>query len=107
MARRVFSTTAGAVLVLLPLSACAPRSVVRLVDGVPIHHRPISIRAYAAYARGAVAEATGALNVALLEYRTATDADSRGVEPWVREGAVSCALGGFDAANNAFAEAEE
>ena len=98
---------AAALLLLLPLAACEHRPVVRLVDGVPVAHRPISIRAYAAYARGAVAEATGALNVALLEYRVATDADSRGVEPWVRTGAVSCALGSIDAADSAFAQAEE
>jgi tetratricopeptide (TPR) repeat protein len=98
---------AAALLLLLPLAACEHRPVVRLVDGVPVAHRPISIRAYAAYARGAVAEATGALNVALLEYRVATDADSRGVEPWVRTGAVSCALGSVDAADSTFAQAEE
>lgn len=64
----------------------------RTVGGRVVPHRVISVEAYAAYARGAVAEADGDLQLALEEYSDASSSDGSGVEPWTRKGAVACRL---------------
>lgn len=78
----------------------------RTVGGRIVRHRLISVEAYAAYARGAVAEGDGDLQLAFKEYAEASESDATGVQPWTRKGAVACRLALFKEADAAFARAE-
>lgn len=110
-------TPAVALAVLALATACSAPTVSRVVGGRVVPHRVISVDAYAAYARGAVAEGDGDLRLALEEYSDASASDARGVEPWTRRGAVACRLAVgttgaeqaayFEEADAAFARAEK
>lgn len=86
---------------------CLRPGVARLVDGRPITDRFVPADAYAAYARGALAEARGDDRQALAAFRAAVAADDQSVELWTRIGAVECRLGRMDAARSSFAQAAE
>ncbi|MFO0616497.1 MAG: hypothetical protein U0414_28145 [Polyangiaceae bacterium] len=85
---------------------CGSPIVTRSVGGRVVAHRVISVEAYAAYARGAVAEADGDFQLAFKEYSDASESDASGVQPWTRKGAVACRLALFKEADAAFARAE-
>jgi tetratricopeptide (TPR) repeat protein len=109
--RRVGAARAWAAVVLVTSavasSACSGRGVVRLVDGVPVAHRFIPARAYAAYARGIHAEAEAHYPDAIAAFTESAQADSDGVEPRVRLGAALCHERRFEDAKSAFRDAEE
>ncbi|NUP12793.1 MAG: hypothetical protein HOW73_42690 [Polyangiaceae bacterium] len=96
----------GTVALCLLLSAgCEPPKVVRSAGGRVYVGRFIQARAYEAYGRGALAEAEGRLEDAEQAYRTATELDADGPEPWTRLGAVLCRRGNRDEAEDAFSNA--
>ncbi len=86
---------------------CASASwVERAYDGRVVEGRPIEAASYAAFLRGAMAEASGDSRGALAAYRDAAEQDPNGPEIWTRIGAVRCALEPRDAeADDAFARA--
>jgi hypothetical protein len=88
-------------------SACAPAPLVeRVYDGHVIEGRSIEPVAYAAFLRGAIAEASGDERGALAAYREAARTDSVAPEIWTRVGAALCALDPRDRrADEAFARA--
>lgn len=77
-------------------NACAfgPGRVTRVADGVPYEGRYVPAEAYAAYARGAVAEAQGDRRGALHAYEEALSEDGNAAEVLVRLGALQCELAG-------------
>ena len=64
----------------------------RVVDGRPSEGRFISGAAYALFARGAAAEANGALTPALRAFEAAAGEDTESAEIWTRLGALHCRL---------------
>jgi hypothetical protein len=87
--RRVVGCLAGALLA-FGLAGCTTRVVVRSAGGDLYAGRFISARAYEAYARGALLEAEGRTDAAILSFREAADLDADGPEPWTRLGALLC-----------------
>ncbi len=80
--------------------------VERAYGGHVVEGRPIEAAAYAAFLRGAIAEASGDSRGALSAYQGAAALDPNGPEIWTRVGAVRCALDPRDAqADDAFARA--
>jgi len=92
---------------LVSLAGCWRPNVTRLVDGQPIAGRYLAPAGYAAYARGALAEARGDDEQALEAFGEALDADDESVELWTRVAALQCKAGRAAAARESFAEAEE
>jgi tetratricopeptide (TPR) repeat protein len=95
----------GAALVVMLAAGCGAGRVVRVVGGERVLGRFIAPSAYAAYARGAVAEADGDDRVAGVHYRRAAVLDPDGPQIWTRLGAVHCRLEQFESASRAFARA--
>lgn len=93
-----------ALLLAVGLSGCTSRVVVRSAGGELYAGRFISARAYEAYARGALLEAEGRTDAAILSFREAADLDADGPEPWTRLGALLCRKKS-DEAGDAFDEA--
>jgi tetratricopeptide (TPR) repeat protein len=89
------------------LTACASTvPVERVYGGRSLHGRYVESGAYAAFLRGAIAEAGGDSRGALEAYKAAAELDSEGPEIWTRLGAVRCAADGRDRkADEAFARA--
>ena len=87
--------------------SCARGQVVeRVYDGRLVDGRPIESAAYAAFLRGAIAEASGNPRAALAGYREAAQKDPSAPETWARLGAIRCALNPRDrTADDAFARA--
>jgi len=80
-----------AALLALLLTACASTArVERVYEGRLLRGRFVEPRAYAAFLRGAIAEASGDLRGALEGYQAAADLDPGGPEVWTRLGAVRC-----------------
>ena len=91
---------------LLGCSCARARLVERVYDGHVIDGRPIESSAYAAFLRGAIAEASGNPRAALSGYREAAQKDPSGPEIWARLGAIRCVLNPRDGtADDAFARA--
>jgi tetratricopeptide (TPR) repeat protein len=90
----------------LPLTACQPRGVIRVVDGVPTEGRFVTDIAYANYLWGAELEAREQLEDALQAYAAAAAYDPASVEIRVRIGSIRCRTGQTEAATRAFSEAE-
>jgi tetratricopeptide (TPR) repeat protein len=72
------------------LAGCTESGVVRVVDGRPSEGRFIGSAAYALFARGAAAEANGALVPALQAFEMAATQDPGSPEIWTRLGALRC-----------------
>jgi tetratricopeptide (TPR) repeat protein len=84
----------GLVLIAASATACASGTdVVRIFDGQPTVGPYISDQAYAAYARGALLEASGEYQGAATAYERALDASPESAAIWVRLAAVRCRLG--------------
>jgi hypothetical protein len=80
--------------------------VQRAYDGHVVQGRFIMPEAYAAFLRGAAAEASGDLRGALEAYEEASKLDSTGAEIWTRIGEVRCRANPRDAlADESFARA--
>ncbi len=88
-------------------TGCIRPSVDRAMGGEVVRGRFIVPGAYAAYARGAIAEADGRLEQARADYAAAASLDDDGAEPRARLGAVLCLLRRWDEATRAFDEALE
>lgn len=86
-------------------SGCGRGAVARMVDGEVVSGRFIHPASYAAYVRGAVAEADGQDLAARGYYVEAASFDAEGVQIWTRLGAVLCRLGERRAADRAFERA--
>ncbi len=71
-------------------------SVTRIVDGRIEEGRFIEPNAYAAYLRGAIAEAHADYGVALSEYQLASKIDPSDPEIWTRIGEVRCIVSSHD-----------
>jgi hypothetical protein len=87
----------GATLALLARGCfgCAhPWVVQRAYDGDTVEGRYVAPEAYAAFLRGAIAEAEHRPADALLAYGEAAKRDSASPEPWTRVAEVRCATGG-------------
>ena len=83
----------GLVVVAASVTACASGSeVVRVFDGHATVGPYISDEAYAAYARGALLEASGEYQGAAAAYQRALDASPESAAIWVRLAAVRCRL---------------
>ncbi len=79
-----------AVLAAAALAGCGERGVVRVIDGRAELGRFVSETAYAYFARGAEAEASGQLDSAARAYEAAAGEDGGSPEVWARLGAVYC-----------------
>jgi hypothetical protein len=75
------------------VTGCGDAAVVRVVDGRAERGRFVSEAAYALYARGTLAEASGDDASALRAFRWAADEDPESAEIWVRIGAIHCRPG--------------
>ena len=96
---------AGALLVLVAGCRTEPL-VVRSYNGRLVVERFVPPDAYAAFLRGALAEASGDLKGALAAYDDATSEDEGDPEIWSRLGAVRCAINPKDReADRAFGRA--
>ncbi len=96
----------AAACVLLGCGCARGQWVERVYDGHVVDGRPIEPAAYAAFLRGAIAEASGDSRGALVAYRDAVRKDPSGPEIWARLGAVGCTLDPHDkAADDAFGRA--
>jgi len=89
------------------VTACASTAPVeRAYDGRVLQGRFVEPEAYAAFLRGAIAEASGDGRGAIAAYQAAADLDSGGVEIWTRLGALRCSTDRGDRrADDAFARA--
>ena len=97
----------GFTLGLCALGGCQRFEVVRVIDGQPVTGPFVSPRAYAAYARGTLDEASGHDVEALHAFETAVALDEGSVELWTRLGAVRCRLGQAEGAEEGFRRAEQ
>ncbi|MGO9839139.1 MAG: hypothetical protein ACLP1X_33570 [Polyangiaceae bacterium] len=97
----------GALVFALLVTACASTPPVeRVYGGRTVLGRYIEPEAYAAFLRGAIAEAGGDLRSAIAAYDVAAELDPRGAEIWARIGAVRCAADPLDRrADDAFRRA--
>jgi len=89
----------GLALALLGLACfgCAHPSVVeRAYGGDLVEGRYVAPEAYAAFLRGAIAEADGRRVDALRAYREAAERDSASPEPWTRMAELRCSAGGAE-----------
>jgi tetratricopeptide (TPR) repeat protein len=89
------------------LGGCQRFEVVRVIDGQPVTGPFVSPRAYAAYARGTLDEASGHDVEALHAFEVALVLDQGSPELWTRVGAVRCRLGQVDSAEEAFDQGEQ
>ncbi len=91
----------------LALAGCAATPAVdRMYGGRVVAGRYVGPEAYAAFLRGAIAEAAGDAGAALVAYEEAARLDREGPEVWARIAAVRCAADPRDArADDAFARA--
>lgn len=81
-----------AALAVLAAAGCAhPGVVQRAYDGTVVDGRYVSPEAYAAFLRGAIAEAGGHAADAVAAYREAAERDPDSPEPWTRIAEVRCA----------------
>jgi tetratricopeptide (TPR) repeat protein len=87
LARVVFTLTAA-----LALAGCPDPVVVRVVDGRSESGRFIGEAAYALFARGAAAEASGNLDGAVRAFSLAAREDPDSPDVWTHLGAVHCRL---------------
>jgi hypothetical protein len=96
-----------AVVLALLVTACASLPPVeRVYGGRMVSGRYIEPEAYAAFLRGAIAEAVGDVRSAIAAYEVAAELDPRGAEIWTRIGAVRCAADPRDRrADDAFGRA--
>lgn len=92
-----------AVVIALALAGCLQPGVVRVVDGQERTGDFVTPTAYAAYARGAIAEREGRYRDAARDFAIAAD-DSGDPAAYARLGAACCALGDTTAARRAFDE---
>ena len=83
---------AGPLAMALAIAGCAEPGVTRVVEGRPTEGRFISTAAYALFARGAAAEANGALVPALRAFEMAAAEDPGSPEIWTRLGALRCLI---------------
>jgi hypothetical protein len=84
---------------------CAHRSTVeRAYGGDVVEGHYVSPQAYAAFLRGAIAEAEGHAVDALSAYGEAADFDPASPEPWTRMAQVRCSQGGRDGVAKAESE---
>ncbi len=90
---------------LFVVAGCRRGEVARVVDGEVVSGRFIHPASYAAYARGAFAEADGQDLAAREHYLEAASLDAHGVQIWTRLGAVLCRLGDRRASDRAFERA--
>jgi hypothetical protein len=99
--------TRGAVIVAILGAGCAHQAVVdRAYDARVVEGRFIEPQAYAAFLRGAIAEASGDPKEALAAYGRAESLDPGGPEIWTRIAAVRCAANPDDSrADAALAQA--
>lgn len=87
-------------------ASCAPPTVLRSAGGEVVRGRFIAPQAYEVYARGALAESEGQLDLAAAAFLRATEIDPDGPEPWTRLAAVLCRQQRFSEANEALDAAE-
>jgi len=81
----------GAAALALVLVGCVASSPVeRRYDGRVLQGRFVEPKAYAAFLRGAIAEAGGGVADAIAAYEAAAELDAGGTESWTRLGAVRC-----------------
>jgi tetratricopeptide (TPR) repeat protein len=82
----------GAFLLALAALGCASNEgIVRVVDGRAVHGAYVPGEAYAAYLRGAIAEAGGDLAGAVEGYSIAVALGPSDPDPWARLGGAECA----------------
>jgi len=100
-----FGRSPAFVVALLACLGCAHRSTVeRAYGGDVVEGHYVSPQAYAAFLRGAIAEAEGHAADALSAYGEAADFDPASPEPWTRMAQVRCSAGGRDGAAKAESE---
>jgi hypothetical protein len=96
----------AAACVVLGCGCTRERLVERVYDGHVVEGRPIEDAAYAAFLRGAIAEASGDARGAIVAFREAAQRDPNGSEIWARLGEARCLLDPHDkSADDALARA--
>ena len=78
------------------LGCAGPSTVERAYGGAVVEGRYVPPEAYAAFLRGAIAEADGHVEEAMVAYDEAARRDPSSPEPWARMGELACRSRGWD-----------